>query len=127
MSDAQSSVYVVDDDVSVRESIERLLQSVGMSVETFASAQEFRFRCRSQLPGCVVLDVRLPGSTGLDLQQELLTANLEVPIIFLTGHGDIPMSVRAIKSGALEFFTKPFDADALLLAIKQGMALHHRA
>jgi DNA-binding NtrC family response regulator len=126
MSDALPSVYVVDDDISVRESIEGLLRSAGMKVETFASAQEFRSRCRSQVPGCVVLDVRLPGLTGLDLQQELLTANFQVPIIFLTGHGDIPMSVRAIKSGALEFFTKPFDADALLVAIRQGMTRHHR-
>src|SRR6266481_574737 len=124
MSDPSPSVYVVDDDVSVRESVEALSRSAGLRAETFVSAQELLDRCRSEVPSCLVLDVNLPGLSGLGLQQELAKAYVQVPIIFITGHGDIPMSVRAMKSGALEFFTKPFDDQALLGAIRQGIASH---
>jgi DNA-binding NtrC family response regulator len=124
MSDPSPSVYVVDDDVSVRESVEALIRSAGLRAETFVSAQELLDRCRSEVPSCLVLDVNLPGLSGLGLQQELAKAYVQVPIIFITGHGDIPMSVRAMKSGALEFFTKPFDGQALLGAIRQGIASH---
>src|SRR6266478_3777792 len=124
MSDTHVAVYVVDDDVSVRESVEGLIRSEGLSVETFASPQEFLDRCRSETPGCAVLDVRMPGRSGLDLQRELARAGVDVPIIFVTGHGDIPTSVQAMKLGALEFLTKPFDHLALLSAIRQAIARH---
>ena len=122
MSDASAAVYVVDDDVSVRESVEGLIHSADFRVETFATARELLNRFRDQVPGCLVLDVNLPGVGGLEVQQELATAELHVPVIFITGHGDIPTSVRAMKSGALEFLTKPLDGDALLAAIRQAMA-----
>ena len=122
MGETYPLVGVVDDDVSVRESLEGLIRSAGLRVETFASAKEFLARARTMVPGCLVLDVKLPGLSGIDLQQELAKADLQIPIIFLTGHGDIPMSVRAMKSGALEFLTKPFDDRALLDAIWQGLA-----
>src|SRR5882724_7759600 len=121
MSETYPPVYVVDDDLAVRESVASLIRSAGLRVETFKSAQEFLVRPRTEIPGCLVLDVKLPGLSGLDLQQELAKADLQIPIIFLTGHGDIPMSVRAMKSGAFEFFTKPFDDEALLEAIRQAM------
>jgi len=124
MSDTHVAVYVVDDDVSVRESVEGLIRSEGLRVETFASPQEFLDRCRSETPGCAVLDVRMPGRSGLDLQRELARAGVDVPIIFVTGHGDIPTSVQAMKLGALEFLTKPFDHLALLSAIRQAIARH---
>jgi len=117
----------VDDDASVREALGSLIRSAGLEVETFASAQEFLARPRADVPSCLVLDVQLPGLSGLDLQQELAKADVQIPIIFLTGHGDIPMSVRAIKAGALEFLTKPFDDEDLLNAIQQGIARDHRA
>src|SRR6267142_1537952 len=98
------------------------LRSRALRGETFKSAQEFLVRPRAEVPSCLVLDVKLPGLSGLDLQQELAKADLQIPIIFLTGHGDIPMSVRAMKSGAFEFFTKPFDDEALLAAIRQAIA-----
>jgi DNA-binding NtrC family response regulator len=120
-------IYVVDDDASVREALGSLIRSVGLGVETFASAQEFLARPRADVPSCLVLDVQLPGLSGLDLQQELAKADVQIPIIFITGHGDIPMSVRAIKAGALEFLTKPFDDEDLLEAIQQGIARDHRA
>jgi DNA-binding NtrC family response regulator len=126
MSQTSAPVYVVDDDVSVCESLGSLIRSAGLRAETFASAQEFLARPKIEVPGCLVLDVRLPGLSGLDLQQELAKAEVEVPIIFLTGHADIPTSVRAMKAGALEFFTKPFDDEALLEAIRQGIALSQR-
>ena len=119
-----ASVYVVDDDVSVREGAESLIRSAGLRAETFASAQEFLARPRAEVPSCLVLDVRLPGLSGLDLQQELAKADDQIPIIFLTGHGDIPMTVRAIKAGALEFLTKPCDDEDLLNAIRWGIASH---
>jgi len=122
MSDTSAAVYVVDDDVSVRESVEGLIHSADFRVETFATARDLLDRFRDEVPGCLVLDVNLPGVGGLEVQQELATADLHVPVIFITGHGDIPTSVRAMKSGALEFLTKPLDGDALLAAIRQAMA-----
>jgi DNA-binding NtrC family response regulator len=117
----------VDDDASVREALGSLIRSAGLKVETFASAQQFLARPRANVASCLVLDVQLPGLSGLDLQRELAKADVQIPIIFLTGHGDIPMSVRAIKAGALEFFTKPFNNEDLLHAIQQGIARDHRA
>lgn len=116
-----SIVYVIDDDPSVREAIESLIRSVGMRVETFASAQDFMAGSRSDAPACLVLDVRMPGLSGLDLQRELTAAGIQMPIIFITGHGDIPMSVRAMKAGAVEFLTKPFRDQDLLDAISQAI------
>jgi len=117
----------VDDDASVREALGSLIRSVGLRVEAFASAQEFLTHPQADAPSCLVLDVQLPGLSGLDLQQELAKADIQIPIVFLTGHGDIPMSVRAIKAGALEFLTKPFNDEDLLDAIQQGIARNQRA
>jgi len=114
-------VLVVDDDVSVREALGSLIRSAGLKVETFASAQEFLARPRADLPSCLVLDVRLPGLSGLDLQKQLAEANLEIPIIFITGHGNVPAAVQAMKAGALEFLTKPFTDRDLLDAIQQAI------
>jgi FixJ family two-component response regulator len=111
-------VFVVDDDRSVRDALRRLITSVGMTVEVFPTAQAFLSAPRGDAPGCLVLDVRLPGLSGLDLQQELVNSNATLPIIFLTGHGDIPTSVQAMKAGAVEFLTKPFRAQDLLDAIR---------
>jgi len=113
-------VYVVDDDEGIRNSLESLIRSVGLSVQTFASAQEF-LGTKRKAAGCLVLDVRLPGLSGLDLQSELARAEIHTPIIFITGHGDIPMSVRAMKAGAVEFLTKPFREEDLLDAIRQAI------
>src|ERR1700677_2841872 len=113
-------VYVVDDDEGIRNSLESLIRSVGLSVQTFASAQEF-LGTKRKAAGCLVLDVRLPGLSGLDLQSELVRAEIHTPIVFITGHGDIPMSVRAMKAGALEFLTKPFRDQDLLDAIQQAL------
>src|SRR5262249_35717441 len=121
MNENNPIVFVVDDDSSVREAIRSLIRSVGWRVETFASAQEFLSNPRPNGPGCLVLDVRLPGLSGLDLQQELAAAKPEIPIIFITGHGDIPMTVRAMKAGAVEFLTKPFHDQDLLNAIAQAV------
>jgi DNA-binding NtrC family response regulator len=118
---------LVDDDVSVRESVGSLVRSAGFRAETFASAQECLAGLQAEVPSCLVLDVQLPGLSGLDLQQQLAKADVQLPIIFLTGHGDIPMTVRAIKAGALEFLTKPCDGEDLLNAIRQGIAHHQRA
>ena len=107
-------VFVVDDDSSVRDSLRRLITSVGFIVEVFPSAQAFMRARRPDAPGCLVLDVRLPGLSGLDLQRELADTEAALPIVFLTGHGDIPMSVRAMKAGAVEFLTKPFREQDLL-------------
>jgi FixJ family two-component response regulator len=120
MSAERPTVFVVDDDRAVRESLRRLLTSVGMTVEVFPSAQAFLAARRVEAPGCLVLDVRLPGLSGLDLQRELAGTNATLPIIFLTGHGDIPMSVRAMKAGAIEFLTKPFREQDLLDTIRQA-------
>src|SRR5438128_900759 len=115
-------VSVVDDDASVRDSLRRLITSVGFKVEVFPSARAFLGARRVDAPGCLVLDVRLPGLSGFDLQRELATTDGELPIIFLTGHGDIPMSVRAMKAGAVEFLTKPFREQELLDAIRSAIA-----
>jgi DNA-binding NtrC family response regulator len=115
-------VYVVDDDASVRDAVGRLVRSAGWKVETFASAQEFLASPWADVPSCLILDVRLPGLSGLDLQQRLAKSGARTSIIFLTGHGDIPTSVRAIKAGALEFLTKPYANDDLVAAIEQGLA-----
>jgi FixJ family two-component response regulator len=114
-------VLVVDDDVSVREALGSLIRSAGLRVETFASAQEFLARPPIDAPGCLVLDVRLPDLSGLDLQKRMAEVNLEIPIVFITGHGDVPTSVQAMKAGALEFLTKPFAEQDLLDAIQQAI------
>jgi FixJ family two-component response regulator len=121
VKDADSIVFVVDDDSSIREAIEILVKLAGLRVETFGTAQEFLRSKRPDLPGCVVLDVELPGLSGLDLQRELTAHGIKLPIIFITGYGDIPMSVRAMKAGALEFLTKPFRDQDLLDAIQQAL------
>jgi FixJ family two-component response regulator len=121
MSSERPIVFVVDDDQGFRESLRRLLMSVGLSVEVFPSAQAFLGSPRRHAPGCLVLDVRLPGLSGLDLQQELANTDVTLPIIFLTGHGDIPMTVRAMKAGAVEFLTKPFREQDLLDAIRHAI------
>jgi FixJ family two-component response regulator len=121
MSETDAVVFVVDDDAPMRESLKNLIRSVGLQVELFASAQEFLRSKRPNLPSCLVLDVRLPGLSGLDLQKRTGDAGIEIPIIFITGHGDIPMSVRALKAGAVEFLTKPFRDQDLLDAIQQAL------
>lgn len=115
-------VFVVDDDPVVRDSIEDLLQSVGLEVRLFASPEEFLQARRADVPSCLVLDVRLPEQSGLDFQRELVGTEKELPIVFITGHGDIPMSVRAMKSGAVEFLTKPFRDQDLIDAIQAAIA-----
>ena len=117
-----SKVFIIDDDAGVRASIQGLLKSVGLQSEGFESAEEFLKTERPDGPSCLILDVSLPGINGLEFQQQLRDAGLQVPIIFITGHGDIPMSVKAMKSGALEFLTKPFRDDTLLEAIRQALA-----
>src|SRR5713226_285950 len=112
-----ATVFVIDDDASMRAAIEGMLKSVGLHSETFGTAQDFLRRKRPDGPSCLVLDVRLPGVSGLDFQRQLADVGLRIPIIFITGHGDIPMSVRAMKSGAVEFLTKPFRDQDLLDAI----------
>ena len=119
MSDTGALVYVVDDDPSAREGVAALIRSAGLMAKTFGSAEEFLTAPRPKIPSCLVLDVGLPGASGLDLQQELAKSDAQIPIIFLTGHGDIPMTVRALKSGAANFLTKPFDDEELLNAIRQ--------
>ena len=119
----QPVVFVVDDDESVRASLARLLRSAKLSVETFASANEFLENARPDVPSCLVLDVRLPGLGGLELQRHLAESNIGIPIIFITGHGDIRMTVRAIKAGAVEFLTKPFHDQDLLDAVRQAIEL----
>jgi len=114
-------VFVVDDDISVRESLESLISFAGWQPETFASAEEFLARPRSQTPSCLVLDVSLPDLTGLELQKLIASDRIDMPIIFITGHGDVPMTVQAMKAGAVEFLTKPFDDEVLLSAIRQAI------
>src|SRR5919109_416767 len=123
MPEDHPCVFVVDDDQSTRESLSNLLRSTGLNVQTFASAREFLTSQRPVAPSCLVLDVQLPGCSGLELQQELAKGHALLPIIFITGHGDIPMTVRAMKAGASDFLTKPFRADDLLNAVAQ--ALNH--
>jgi len=117
----EAIVLVVDDDVSVREALAGLIRSAGMMVETFATAQEFLAHPRPDAPGCLVLDIALPGLSGLDLQKRMAEIELEIPIVFITGHGDVPTSVQAMKAGALEFLTKPFADRDLLNAIQQAI------
>ena len=120
MADVTAIVFVVDDDVSVRESLELLIKTAGWQPETFASAREFLSRPRPTVPCCLVLDVSLPGLNGLELQQQL-AERTDMPIIFITGYGDVPMTVRAMKAGAVEFLTKPFNNDVLLNAIRHAI------
>jgi len=122
MAELPSTVVVIDDDSAVREAIGSLLRSVGRQVRLLASVDEFMKTGRPPGPACLVLDVRLPGRSGLDFQRDLAAANIHLPIIFITGHGDIPMSVQAMKGGALEFLTKPFRDQDLLDAIQQGLS-----
>ena len=122
MKEAGPIVFVVDDDPLIRDGLRSLIKSVGLHVETFGSSREFMQRKPSDAPACLVLDVRLPGLSGLDLQRELNESNFQIPIIFMTGHGDIPMSVRAMKNGAQEFLTKPVRGQDLLDAVQQAIA-----
>jgi FixJ family two-component response regulator len=127
MSETDGVVFVVDDDEPMRRSLENLIRSVGLRVEAFATAQEFLRGKRPDLPGCLVLDVRLPGLSGLDLQKRMAAADIEIPIIFITGHGDIPMTVQAMKAGAMGFLTKPFRDQDLLDAIQQALERDRQA
>ena len=127
MTDTEALVFVVDDDASLRTSLQDLLESVGLRVAACASAQDFLRRPRPEGPSCMVLDVRLPGLSGLELQQELAKGDLAMPIIFITGHGDIPMSVQAMKAGAVDFLSKPFRDQDLLDAVHQALARDRQA
>jgi RNA polymerase sigma factor (sigma-70 family) len=130
MTESQSIVFVVDDDASIRNALKSLIRSVGLQVEAFGSAQEFRQTKRPEAPSCLILDVRLRGISGLDFQRKLAEANIPIPIIFITGHGDIPMSVRAMKAGAVEFLAKPFRdqdlLDAIQIALEKDRARRQR-
>jgi RNA polymerase sigma factor (sigma-70 family) len=121
MKEEQPVVFVIDDDASVRDAVADLLRSVGLGAESFGSTREFLQSNRPDAPGCIVLDVRLPGPSGLESQRMLTQANIELPVIFISGHGDIPMSVRAMKSGAIEFLTKPLHEQELLDAVQAGI------
>ena len=121
MSNSAPVIYIIDDDLSFRRSVEFLIQSVGHKVQSFSSAEEFLKSSYPDAPSCLILDVRMPGLSGLDLQRKLSEIKLEIPIIFITGHGDIPMSVRAMKAGAMEFLTKPFHEQDLLDAISKAI------
>ena len=127
MTETDAVVFVVDDDAPVRESLKNLIGSVGLRAELFASTQEFLRSKRPDVPSCLVLDVRLPGLSGLDLQKRITEAGMEIPIIFITGHGDIPISVRAMKAGAVEFLTKPFRDQDLLDAIQLALERDRKA
>jgi len=120
-------VFVVDDDISVRESLESLIRFSGWQPQTFASAQQFLSRPRLFVPSCLVLDITLPDLNGLDLQRRIAADRIDMPIIFITGHGDVPMAVRAMKAGAVEFLTKPYDDEVLLSAIQQAIECSHAA
>jgi FixJ family two-component response regulator len=121
VNDEPLIVYVIDDDASVRDGLEDLLRSVGLTVKTFGSARDFLATERPDAPACIVLDVRLPGTSGLEFQRTLMNSGIQLPVIFISGHGDIPMSVQAIKSGAVEFLTKPLHEQALLDAIQAAV------
>ena len=121
MTESEAIVYVIDDDARTRESLKNLMRSVGLHAEVFASAQDFLQSNRPDVPACLVLDVRLRGLSGLDLQKRMAEAKIEIPIIFITGYGDIPMTVQAMKAGAVEFLTKPFRNQELLDAIQQAL------
>ena len=127
MATAKPIVFVVDDDVWIRESLQTLLRDEGWHPETFASAQEFLDRPRALIPNCLVLDISLPGINGLELQKRVAVERTDMPIIFITGHGDIPMSVGAMKAGAVEFLTKPFNDEVLLTAIRQALERSRQA
>jgi RNA polymerase sigma factor (sigma-70 family) len=127
MSEGDGLVFVVDDDAAMRRSLEDLISSVGLEVEGFPSAQDFLRRKRPDVPGCLVLDVRLPGLSGLDLQKRMTEGAMEIPIVFITGHGDIPMTVKAMKAGAVEFLTKPFRDQDLLDAVRQALERDRKA
>jgi FixJ family two-component response regulator len=120
-TEGAATVFVIDDDALVRRSVQGLLKSVGLHSEVFETAEEFLHAKRPDVPSCLVLDVSLPGISGLDFQRELAAAGVQIPIVFITGHGDIPMSVKAMKSGAVEFLTKPFQDTDLLDAIRQAL------
>jgi FixJ family two-component response regulator len=126
-TERQPTVFIVDDDPSVRDSLQFLLESVALEVRTFASAQDFLDGADPEAPGCVLLDVRMPGMSGLDLQNELVNADISLPIIFITGHGTVPMSVRAMKAGAVDFLQKPFDQQDLLNAVYQAIEQDRQA
>ena len=127
MPEQDATVFVVDDDASVREAIAALLRSAGLKAQVFGTAHEFLARPPSDIPSCLVLDVRLPGLSGLDLQARMAERRLDIPIVFITGHGDVPTSVRAMKAGALEFLTKPFSDQELLDAIGKAIERHRVA
>jgi len=122
MKNAEPIVFVIDDDEAVRESVKKLIASVGLRAETFGSTRDFLSAKRPEAPACLILDVRLPDVSGLEFQRDLAGANIEIPIIFITGHADVPMSVRAMKAGAVEFLTKPFRGQELLDAIQEAIA-----
>jgi RNA polymerase sigma factor (sigma-70 family) len=126
MSEQHSVVYVIDDDEAVRDSLADLLNSVGHKVETFGSAHEFLAARRPDAPGCIVLDVRLPGPSGIEFQRRLTKSDIDLPIIFISGHADVPTSVQALKSGAIEFLTKPLNDQQLLDAVQTGIARDRR-
>jgi len=126
MREPEIVIAIVDDDLSAREGLESLVRSAGWRAETFASAQEFLARPGAEAPSCLVLDLQLPGLSGLDLQKRMAEVELEVPIVFLTGHGNIPASVQAMKAGAVEFLTKPFDEQELLHAIQEAIERDRR-
>jgi FixJ family two-component response regulator len=126
MRQPDAVIAIVDDDLSVREGLETLIRSAGWRVETFASAQEFLACPRAEAPSCLILDLQLPGLSGLDLQKRMAELELEIPIVFLTGHGNIPASVQAMKAGAVEFLTKPFDEQDLLRAIEEALERDRR-
>ena len=121
LPESKAIVFVVDDDLSVRQGLQRLLKAVGWEVETFASAQEFLAHRKENIPSCLVLDVGLPDLSGLDLQKQIMEANREIPIVFITGHKDVPTSVRAMKAGAVEFLVKPFSEQDLLDSIQEAI------
>jgi FixJ family two-component response regulator len=121
MREQDPTVFVIDDDALIREGIQSLIRSIGLRVETYASARDFMLAKRPDAPACLILDVRMPGLSGLDLQRELSDANIDIPIIFITGHGDIPMTVRAMKDGAMEFLTKPVRGQDLLDAVQKAI------
>ena len=125
--ESDALIAIVDDDASVREGLQSLIRSAGWRVETFVSAQEFLARLGAEAPSCVILDLQLPGLSGLDLQNRMAKGGLEIPIVFLTGHGDIPASVQAMKAGAVEFLTKPLDEQKLLEAIQQSIERDRRS
>jgi two-component system response regulator FixJ len=126
MKRSEPVVFVVDDDEAVRDSLRMLMRSVGLAVETYASAMEFLDRFDAGRPGCLVLDVRMPGMSGIELQEQLVARQATLPVIFITGHGDVPMAVRALRAGAVDFIQKPFSDQALLDRIHQALARHAR-